>query len=35
MSEVFEKYNGENSETRAVNYLQSKVNNYYNRVSHN
>ncbi|XP_060787891.1 tetraspanin 36 [Neoarius graeffei] len=25
MSEVFEKYNGENSETRAVDYLQSKL----------
>lgn len=32
MREVFEKYNGDNSETKAVDYLQSQVNSYYNKL---
>lgn len=29
MNEVFEKYDGKNSESKAVDYLQTQVNNYF------
>lgn len=32
MREVFEKYDDDNSEMRAVVYLQTQVNNYYNNL---